>query len=349
MTTTYKPKGLLPDQSITGVADRVNQITAQNSPSMKRAETYGLQTMGRRGLQSSTMATQAAQAAMIDRALPMAQQDASDENQRFMQGRDITSREGMLDREIGSREKMHGMDHTQRGDQFDRSYNQADRHFDRSSGLEERRIDESGRQFDQGYGLDRDRLTENQRQFGMSHEHSQNALRQQGDLAIMNDQTQRDLTAQQIEAGERQTIAQGQVSALQNQVSSLIQLAQNTDLPAAQREQIIQSIRESTSAVVSMYNSWGQDVPLEWPTSPAAGAETPAQGSGQPAQPAQPIQISSGDWLRNRELSPNNPYRATGGGRVGAQQAQSKASQQAMEWEAQNGKLKDKYSVNYAR
>jgi hypothetical protein len=52
-------------------------LLGKNSDYMKRAETKGLQTANTRGLLNSSLAAGAAQAAAIDAALPIAQQDAS--------------------------------------------------------------------------------------------------------------------------------------------------------------------------------------------------------------------------------------------------------------------------------
>jgi len=53
------------------------QILNSNSPLMRRASTQGMQVANSRGLLNSSMAAEASQGAMIDRATPLAQQDAS--------------------------------------------------------------------------------------------------------------------------------------------------------------------------------------------------------------------------------------------------------------------------------
>jgi len=58
------------------VAGNVDQIVAADSPLMQRAATRADQTMNKRGLVNSSMAVGAGQAAVMDAALPIAQQDA---------------------------------------------------------------------------------------------------------------------------------------------------------------------------------------------------------------------------------------------------------------------------------
>ena len=55
---------------------QLNAITSQDSPLMKRARQEGILSAARRGLQNSSISAGAAQAAMVDRATPIAQQNA---------------------------------------------------------------------------------------------------------------------------------------------------------------------------------------------------------------------------------------------------------------------------------
>lgn len=59
------------------VQGQVNSILSKDSPLMQRARTLATQQMAQRGLVNSSMAAGAGVAAMTDRALPMAQQDAN--------------------------------------------------------------------------------------------------------------------------------------------------------------------------------------------------------------------------------------------------------------------------------
>ena len=87
--------GMTQDQTVEG---RLGGILGQESPLMQRAATSGMQFANQRGLLNSSMAAGAAQGAMIDRAMPIAQQDAQQAWQRdnmnlehdFTTGRDAT-------------------------------------------------------------------------------------------------------------------------------------------------------------------------------------------------------------------------------------------------------------------
>jgi hypothetical protein len=59
------------------VQDQLRGIVAEDSPLNQLAETRSLQEMNRKGLANSSMAVQAGQTALYDRALPIAQQDAA--------------------------------------------------------------------------------------------------------------------------------------------------------------------------------------------------------------------------------------------------------------------------------
>lgn len=59
------------------VANRLNSLLSSSNPYMKQAQTAGLQMANSRGMLNSSAAIQAAEAARINAALPIAQQDAS--------------------------------------------------------------------------------------------------------------------------------------------------------------------------------------------------------------------------------------------------------------------------------
>jgi len=75
-TTTPAATQWTPDTKQT-VQGQVNDIIAQDSPLMQKAETRAKQQMNARGLINSSMAVGAGQSALYDAALPIAQQDAS--------------------------------------------------------------------------------------------------------------------------------------------------------------------------------------------------------------------------------------------------------------------------------
>ncbi len=78
---TYAPTTRQVNQSTDTVAGQVDSILSKDSPLMARARTLATQQMAQRGLVNSSMAQGAGVAAMIDRATPIAAQDASTYNQ----------------------------------------------------------------------------------------------------------------------------------------------------------------------------------------------------------------------------------------------------------------------------
>jgi hypothetical protein len=114
------------------VAGHLDSLLRSDSPLMQRAASQGLMAANRRGLLNSTQAVEAAQAAMLDRAIPIASQDSAQDFQRslsaqnfgqdrvlqgdriasteFMQGRDIASTEYMQARDIGLQDLLQQRD-----------------------------------------------------------------------------------------------------------------------------------------------------------------------------------------------------------------------------------------------
>lgn len=90
----------------TSVEKRMGGLLSSSSPYMKQAETAGKQAANRRGLLNSTMAVTAIEDSRIRSALPIAQQDASQANQREMQGRDIQAGEMTQKRGLTSNEAL---------------------------------------------------------------------------------------------------------------------------------------------------------------------------------------------------------------------------------------------------
>ncbi len=73
---TYDPQTRQVNAQTETVQGQVNSILSKDSPLMQRARTLATQGMAQRGLVNSSMNQGAGVAAMVDRALPMAQQDA---------------------------------------------------------------------------------------------------------------------------------------------------------------------------------------------------------------------------------------------------------------------------------
>lgn len=90
--TGYNAKTGEIDRANMTSAGQVNAITAQDSPLMQRAAQEGLLQAGKRGLGNSSFAAGAATGAMVDRATPLAQQDAATYYQNMRANLDAENR-----------------------------------------------------------------------------------------------------------------------------------------------------------------------------------------------------------------------------------------------------------------
>lgn len=84
------------------LSDRIDELLSQDSSIMRRARTTGLQQANRRGLLNSSMAVQAAQGAMADRAIDIGSQEVGQEYDALQQalGRRFETSERGLDRDM---------------------------------------------------------------------------------------------------------------------------------------------------------------------------------------------------------------------------------------------------------
>jgi hypothetical protein len=71
-----------------GIDTRIRGLLSQNNPLFQNARVEGMRFANRRGLLNSSIAGQAAQQAVLGVALPIASQEAQQENQRVIQLRD---------------------------------------------------------------------------------------------------------------------------------------------------------------------------------------------------------------------------------------------------------------------
>ncbi|EOX1572997.1 hypothetical protein ACPD0E_001867 [Vibrio cholerae] len=86
----------------TNVADQLSQITASNSLPMRVAAAQGDRAAAARGMQGSSINTEASMRAMVDAALPMAQQNASQNFQQGMQDDAQDFQQGMQESEVSA-------------------------------------------------------------------------------------------------------------------------------------------------------------------------------------------------------------------------------------------------------
>lgn len=94
----------------TSVSRRLSGLLQKDSPLMKQAETRGLQAANRRGLMNSSMGVQAAEAARLDAALPIASQEAQQAQQSNLQRTELTTQQRMQQADIQFRERISSLD-----------------------------------------------------------------------------------------------------------------------------------------------------------------------------------------------------------------------------------------------
>lgn len=89
--TQYKPQTLEVNRATETAAGQLESLLSKDSPLMQRSRTLALQQMGKRGLINSSMAIGASQAAMVERANPIAQQDAQIYSDRALANMNATN------------------------------------------------------------------------------------------------------------------------------------------------------------------------------------------------------------------------------------------------------------------
>ncbi|MEL7966395.1 hypothetical protein AAG587_08460 [Vreelandella neptunia] len=145
-----KQQGLLaPQSSVTSnqtSQGQLHQMLASDSPLMKQAATMGNQRANARGLLNSSVASQAAQGAMISAATPFAQQDASTyfqnsqantdrQQQEYMTNLNYQNQRGLNEQNFGFQSSLSDQQYqqnlglNQQGYQFDMGRMQADYGF----------------------------------------------------------------------------------------------------------------------------------------------------------------------------------------------------------------------------
>lgn len=83
-------------------SNQLNDITAQDSPLMQRARQEGILSAAKRGLQNSSIAAGAAEGAIVDRATPLAQQNASILNTQALANQEAKNEADKLNAQLGT-------------------------------------------------------------------------------------------------------------------------------------------------------------------------------------------------------------------------------------------------------
>lgn len=120
----YTPETRSVDPATQTVAGQVDSILSKDSPLMQRARTLATQGMAQRGLVNSSMAQGAGTAAMIDKATPIAAQDASTYNSVASENMAAKNNAGQFN---ANAQNQFGLQNAQQ--QFDNSQAEKNRSF----------------------------------------------------------------------------------------------------------------------------------------------------------------------------------------------------------------------------
>ena len=139
------------------MSHHMNSLLDVDSPLMRRAAQQGIDFAASRGLGNSSIAAGNAMGSMIDRAMPIAQFDASRFGSVADQNMNALNQVGMFNSQMTQQDRQFGQQMDLSRDQFDEAMRQFRMNFG-----------EGQRQFDSTLLLNRDQFNEGIRQFGLT-------------------------------------------------------------------------------------------------------------------------------------------------------------------------------------
>lgn len=123
------------------VESRVGGLMQQNSPLMKQAATRGKQAAQKRGLLNSSLGVQASQAAVLDRAMAIAGQDAQTAAQKNLSNQDARQQQQLIGTEYGLRSGLSAQEAEQTRANIEAEYGQrrqlSEQEFEQQQKLQE--------------------------------------------------------------------------------------------------------------------------------------------------------------------------------------------------------------------
>ncbi len=214
---------------VKGIAERVNEITSTDSPTMRAARARAKKASNARGLGNSSLAIGAGELAAIQSALPMASQDSSEENARELSRMGFKQSLALQDdaQEYGTSERLGA-------ETFTSGENALDRDLTREEAEAERTFRTSEREGAQGFSasenrLDRD-LTTSEREAG---EAFRSTERREGeDFSATEAEKVRGFASKERQAGENFSSDQ----ARQDRAQQLTVIAEQANFDANSEE-----------------------------------------------------------------------------------------------------------------
>ena len=246
---TYTAQTSQVNQPTETMQGQVTSILGQDNPLMQRARSLATQQMAQRGLVNSSMAQGAGVAAMVDRALPIASQDAqtysqralanqdamnqanqfntAQTNQMFQFGQDLAGRFGMQQQQQQFQSEQAGLDRGFQGEQ-----NQFQREFQQRMAV----MEQSGLDFRQARDLATREMLTRLEQAGINNRFDQ-------ELALRSEM----FNAEQVNTERRQIIDNNaQLERLNLQIN-----ASERQLPTAFAASISNTAMQGVNAIMS--------------------------------------------------------------------------------------------------
>ena len=110
-------------------SNRLNMITRQDSPLMARARAEAARVSNSRGLQNSSIAAGAAMGAMVDRATPLAQQEAQTYSNQALTNQQFENRAGEVNAATGAQFELTNTEAANRAALLDTEVGQQNEQF----------------------------------------------------------------------------------------------------------------------------------------------------------------------------------------------------------------------------
>lgn len=210
-----------PKFDATNVNDQLNSTLNSNSLLMRVAKSNGQATAAQRGLGNSSIGAESAQRAMVDAALPIAQQNAQQSSQSLMQDKDLNwkGQQSQLDRDLQS--SMQDKDLSWKGQQ-----SQLDRNH--QSSMQDKDLSWKGQQ---------SQLDRNQ------------------ELSVLDKQgaIDKDKLAQQVVANTHGMYMSSIDSAVNSYNDRYAALVADKTIPAADKTNLINSMKAELNSTLKMY------------------------------------------------------------------------------------------------
>jgi hypothetical protein len=237
-------------------ASRVNDIISENSPLMQQARTAGTQLAASRGLTNSSLAGQAEQAAVIDKATPIAATDAQLSNTTSLANMAAKNQAALANAKAGTDLGATAMGLENSNLQQDKTLAQQADQFKVQAGQAQQQIDNQVKQFADSLGMSvqdmqlrRDTLTQQQQQYlaGLENQRFLAGLDANTKTALQKMSNDTQLKVAQIEASYKGDIQSSTniAGAWSNTMTQIATIQNNPNLDQAAKETLIRNNIES--------------------------------------------------------------------------------------------------------